>query len=867
MSRTRPRHVALLAVAAVLGALLTASPEATRSAVADATAYAGTQPASPLALVSRLARHPALARDATAMLGVRVGGTVHEAYWAQWGPGGCHAVLWLVVVDRRDGASVFDDNGTGGLIAPACDPGAVQAAVGRIVALGSRPLVVVNTIAWAQPDCGSVVYPTLGTDLAPLGFADTAALNGLDWCGWTLTGVGAPGQQPGDAWQQGYPVSGDSVGSATAAAPTPGSVALNLSPGPDGMLTPFDFSAKVARAYLPTPGDGSSGGWLVDGTRYPSAPLPAGTRGGFQLLVLTTSSGVLGLVANLTVWTATPVVATDDAQLARVAGYLQQYDQRQNVLLLRSIGQPKGAVTTAAGDPGIGLAFQVDRMWGLYGSVTSLAPGTSLTVAFPGGLPHNVTAVTRVASHAATMTGTTVTTPPARLPVTVETSDVAAASSGDDARTAWVLLRQSRVGRWYQPARIATGRLDPYVLDEALTTPDSAWPTSATPGLAAAYVAWSQVLCSCADARTVYTSGRTGGWPAALDVRGHPYVPTVAYTAGDWEQVRAQLTREVVDVGSVGVLWNHLRSLVTVLTGSGSLSLVSVANAFEAQFATDAGVSLASLRGKRIAFSVLDATLVAAILAPYVGWAGALATGAWTAAAFTMNWDAPTPTGFQGAVADLAQGLVDDAAQTLAGMAAQIDRVVTDPGRLALVGSALRQATNGSPWYVPTGVDQEATALTAAVTAGLYRRMMPLYYQVWVTTDGLSGPAAKWNPASYYWTGSGNDEAFLDVPGPRAHVGAEVVSGNEPPDLQPGDWYLATLARYGVSPHMTPPSDALLDRVRAAGVPLETVFRQWPMRHLNCATGRHPPASTNGWGQQPETGWSHPDTCEPYPLP
>lgn len=891
MPRTSARRTALVALVVVVAGLLGIGPLPALPAIADVAASAPTY----LPMMTRLSNKVPGTTDSMATMGVRVGSTTSQAYWGSFGATRpCPAMIWLVVIDPVTGAAVYNDNNTGGVDADLCAWGALANAVSRAgqpLPGGRLPLVVVNTISMAPAACRAVwnqpfVVSDLGTQLARLGFTDTATLNGLDLCATSVTGIGRYGLAEGRAWQRGGPAAEDipagNPGTFVATA-TSFNGAL-VSSASDPTLHFVDFDAKVARRYG---GDGT-GGWEVDGTFYPfdtypttHAGIPPDSNGGFQLVVLTTSGSRLSLVSNTTYWTNT-VTAADGSRAAldRQAWHglhdalADSSHHPERVYLLRNVGSAKASDTVGPDDPAMDVAMAIDRIWGMAESIIQLHRYMSLTIALPGGITPQP--IVRTSSPVRT-------TPPELLPLTYQTGD-----GKGDPRFIDVELRPQPLGGYFQPTSASAASLtapddayeseatvlvngsptrlststSPYAMDLALAQPDSQWPeTAQTPGqLGAAYRGWADYLCSCSSAATGYdprgsflTNKFSGRW---ANLRTADYVYSPDYSSGAWRVVGTELAQEMTYAQYVQSYASFMTTVETLAQSTGGSTLVSAMAAVEAQFAADAALGSSDM-GTTVRDSVIEGLLVGLSDMPRIGDAVTAGLAGFNVYLYLSDRETPPSGATALTVADLGTFVASRALDAFDVIGVQATRILTDRGRLFAVGYQLQQATSThvSPWYLPAGqVGQVVTALVNETTRVIYRALLSQFYEVWTTTNGSTVDPVGFNRPFYRPDGSVS-KAFVALPfggngwgyRPDDYVRSCRPSGSRycydanlriaSSVAQDGDWYISGIVRTPISDSPRVPSDALLDRILAAGISMRDIIRQWPMPHVGCSTG------------------------------
>ncbi len=886
----RPARLArLITVAVTVAALLGSVAGSSSGSMGGAAGAGGTHDpgdAAPVGAVSLPGQLPptvpvvtrtvsGLTANGGPVLQVRVGATTYTGSATTAAPG-CHAQVWFLVLDRfslqpfptlpRDG--IYGD--------PCAAPAWASSVAAKVNLIGSQaqslpdgdePLVVVNTI---QTGGGAAVEPDLGTALRPLGFASpTVDLGALDLAGNSVTGIGSPGLDPGSALLSiGW--SGYDAGTGTTFVPTLGSVQARFVGTVDGGYHALDLEVESARSYT---GDGAggpgSGGWQVgagwtqqaDGSwrlarsLAAAAPMPPGTAGGFQLVVLDNRVAapapahtlVQTARVNRTYWTNTGAAANDATAWAALASDLLAYDRFGSPVLLRSIGAAKAAVSTSATDPALRLATALARVGGLYAAVAQMGPADDLTVVLPGTSLRDVTPAQRLLR-----------------PYTFSTR----ATPGADVRHVAVLLGHVPDGEDFEPvaARVTgadpTDTNDPYTFAELVAQPATAWAAWPNAGQQQAYAAWSRLLCGCdaTDFRRNYLTGYVGDAPSVYQANvDHP---PAGILAADWTAVGQRLQTEAGWVTDILSFYADARTTGTQAAGGAATGLLGawqqVAQAIQDDTGWDAAhdkthvvfgvVSDMILNAEGAVLFATDLAVLLGARRAGLGWASAvsaigaepkgagteharasrertqtrgeragrvtgLATAAWFGVEeFLWHGEGPDRT-LDLPVANLGSRLAQRMADQDDGLAIELGQVLSDPGRLAAMGRGLAAGTPA--WAYDGTMDAQTLAqLTSDLKAALFRALLPLAYQ-------LRGQFAA-TPAQAAALGTGR--SVLVEPSPL-------------PTLRGvGDATTRWTAQLVSLKDGRPAGDALLAAIQAQGVWLPEVFEDWPTTHVGVAS-------------------------------
>jgi hypothetical protein len=739
----------------------------------------------------------------------------------------CPAWIWVVAINR---ATTTPEAST---VGNPCT-GTVGAVINSLVSNYPNDVFVVNN-GYIPNSASGIADRNLAQELAILGFgpitADGTALGSVDLARSVFSGVGGVGLTLGAAWEAtDNNWLDEALTAGNGVAPSVVSVRGQLvsegsTEGPSGFFHLVNFEAKVAQRYG---GDGA-GGWRVDGVSYPSGSypglgggaVPPTHRGGFQVVVVTTAADTLQ-VNNLMFWTNTSDSdANDVAWTALAKELIDDSRSGRHMILMRNVGSAKGAVSTSGGDKALLVARALQRLGGLYDAVVQTSLENHLNVVIPGGLPLDVPQAQR-------------TTMPFTIGSVVSTS-----ASRFDPRFVSVLLTRVHNGFAFQPARAATGVSDtddPFAYQKALGAPDLSWPTM-DQAHALAYAGWSSLLCGCTDARSKLLDGQYGSWstllaqqPSATWDRGLAAASTTSslMPLAAWTDMRSELLAEQGWAVNVWGLYAHEQQVLDDVSSTTSGELATVVGSVKASLATNAAIDIKSDTSHRIFNAVIEGTLVGLSDMPKVSNYVTVALAAWVGALeYEDKREAPYTT-FSGTISELPGVLYTEVSNLEQGLAVQTLRVLSDYGRLKAVGSALANATPGSPWYLdPAASGTEAKALVSTTEVGLYRAIVPAIYDEIETRNAPSADILKdWgHHETQAFTGTKDDYTFVnfkDTPGSRLSTVGDAA----------GRSYLAAIGRSplftDVDTHPRQLSQGVMDQLQADGVWLPVVFRQWP---------------------------------------
>ncbi len=328
--RRTPRLVVLLALVLLAGLL--GVPDGAHRAVADSNAALKS-----VTLDTRLSNgvRTVVSTNETlsATIHVKVGANDYQYQWGNYSAATCPVAIWLVVISRSDLSTVYNDNGSHGMIRTPCDGQSLTDAITQIAALPNHPLVVVNTLTSPVYGTTAVNWKTGWlTPLERLGF--NTDVETVDLSNYSISGVGSVGWSAktptAAAYQVGQPVNSDYV-TPTPASPvkTTANTDLRLVEDNTGNYKATSFAAATAKRV-----DAANGamGWqiqLADGsapvTTYSSGPASTDPSA-WELTILQNDT--------LQVVSSTAYSAANIAQLG--AALLAAAPVRNYVLLLRT---------------------------------------------------------------------------------------------------------------------------------------------------------------------------------------------------------------------------------------------------------------------------------------------------------------------------------------------------------------------------------------------------------------------------------------------------------------------------------------------------------------------------------------------------